>query len=64
MGYSFMIAPIESLFAMHKAVMEVYRRFLGEGALDTMAEQLTTIEEFNNFIGAGEALARQRRYGR
>ena len=64
MGYSFMIAPIESLFAMHKAVMEVYRRFLGEGALDTMAEKLTTIEEFNNFIGAGEALARQRRYGR
>ena len=38
MGYSFMIAPIESLFAMHKAVMEVYRRFLSEGALDTMAD--------------------------
>jgi 2-methylisocitrate lyase-like PEP mutase family enzyme len=63
LGYTFMIAPVESLFAMHKAVTEVYRRILSERALDSIADKLTTIEEFNNFIGAGETMARQRRYG-
>ncbi len=63
LGFDFAIAPIESLFAMHKALKGVFDHILRTGELDPIADQLTTFEEFNRFIGTEDALARQQRYG-
>ena len=54
-GFDFAIAPIESLFAMHKAVGAVYDQLLRTGELEPVADRLTTFEAFNRFIGADEA---------
>ena len=62
-GFAFAIAPIESLFAMHKAVGGVYEQLLRTGELEPVADRLTTFEDFNRFIGADEAIERQHRYG-
>ncbi len=63
LGFDFAIAPIESLFAMHKALKVVFEQILRTGDLDPIADRLTTFEEFNNFIGTEDALVRQRRFG-
>ena len=63
LGYDFAIAPIESLFAAHKAVQAVYEQVLREGDIAPSGDQLTNFEDFNQFIGLDEALERQSRYG-
>ena len=63
LGFDFAIAPIESLFAMHKAVKAVFEQVLQTGELDPIADRLTMLEDFNSFIGAEAALARQQRFG-
>lgn len=63
LGYDFAIAPIESVFAAHKAVREVYEGILREGDIASVGDRLTNFEDFNRFIGLNEALERQRRYG-
>ena len=62
LGFDFAIAPIESLFATHRAVKAVFEAILRTGDLETIADRLTNFEDFNSFIGADEVLARQRRY--
>ena len=63
LGFDFAIAPIESLFAMHKALKGVFDQILRTGELEPIADQLTTFEEFNRFIGTEDAVARQQRFG-
>ncbi len=48
---------------MHKAVGAVFEQVLRTGDLEPVADCLTTIEDFSDFIGLDEAMERQRRFG-
>jgi 2-methylisocitrate lyase-like PEP mutase family enzyme len=63
LGFAFALCPIESMFAMHKAVKEMMETFLREGCTTAaIADRLTPFDEFNRFVGMDDVLARERRY--
>ncbi|MCB8881417.1 isocitrate lyase/PEP mutase family protein [Acidisoma cellulosilytica] len=63
LGFDFTLCPIESMFAMHKAVKTMMETFLAEGAsTNAVKDMLTPFDEFNQFIGLPEVLALEKRY--
>jgi methylisocitrate lyase len=64
LGFDYAISPIEPLFAMHKAVKEMFETFVrNDYSTNAVADRLTTFKEFNDFIGLPEVAARHRRLG-
>ena len=61
-GFDYALAPIEPMLAMHKAVKDMMEVFLREGSTDAFAERLTPFEEFNRFVGLGNAVEEERRF--
>lgn len=65
LGFDFALCPVEPLLAMHKAVKDMLETFYAAGC-DTraIADRLTPFEEYNNFVGLPEAIAREARFTR
>ena len=64
LGFDYALCPIEPLFAMHKAVKEMMETFMRNGcSTNAIADRLTSFDEFNEFIGLSEVVARQERFG-
>ncbi len=62
LGFDYALCPIESLFAMHKAVKEMMEIFMREGSTNAIADRLTSFDEFNKFVGLPEVVARDKRF--
>ncbi|VTU45599.1 2,3-dimethylmalate lyase (plasmid) [Variovorax sp. SRS16] len=62
LGFDYALCPIESVFAMHKAVKEMMETFLREGSTDSIAHLITPFDEFNRFIGLDAAVAREKSF--
>jgi methylisocitrate lyase len=63
LGFVFTICPVEPMLAMHKAIKDMMNTFMSEGCTtDAIVNQITDFEEFNEFIGLDEAVARERKY--
>jgi len=62
LGFDYALCPIEPLFAMHKAVKEMMEIFMREGSTNAIADRLTSFDEFNDFVGLPEVVARERRF--
>jgi methylisocitrate lyase len=63
-GFDYALCPVEPMLAMHKAVKEMMETFMRAGCTtDAIAARLTPFEEFNDFIGLPEAVARAKRFG-
>jgi methylisocitrate lyase len=64
LGFDYALCPVEPMLAMHKAVKEMMETFMAAGcATDAIADRLTPFEEFNDFIGLPETVARAKRFG-
>ena len=64
LGFDYALCPIEPLFAMHKAVKEMMETFMRNGcSTNAIADRLTSFDEFNEFVGLPEVIARQERFG-
>jgi 2-methylisocitrate lyase-like PEP mutase family enzyme len=61
-GFDYALFPIESVFAMHKAVKEMVQIFMREGSTDSIAHLLTPFDEFNDFVGLDAAVAREKSF--
>ncbi len=55
-------APIEPMFAMHKAVKAMMEIFMREGSTNAVADRLTSFEDFNRFVGLDKAIEEEARY--
>lgn len=63
LGFAFAICPIESVFAMHKAVKRMMETFMQEGcSTDVIADQITSFQDFNRFVGLEESISMANRY--
>jgi 2-methylisocitrate lyase-like PEP mutase family enzyme len=63
LGFAYSLCPIEPLFAMHKAVKIMMERFMAAGcSTNAVADLLTPFDEFNDFVGLPEMVARERRF--
>ena len=62
LGFDYALCPIEPMFAMHKAVKEMMEIMLREGSTNAIADRLTSFEDFNNFVGLPEVVAREKRF--
>lgn len=63
LGFDYALCPIEPMFAMHKAVKTMMERFMAEGcSTNAVADLLTPFDEFNEFVGLSETVARETRY--
>jgi methylisocitrate lyase len=63
LGFDYALCPIEPMFAMHKAVKTMMERFMAEGcSTNAVADLMTPFDEFNEFVGMSETLARERRF--
>ena len=64
LGFDYAICPVEPMLAMHKAVKEMMETFMSAGCTtEAIADRLTPFEEFNDFIGLPEMVARAKRFG-
>jgi len=64
LGFDYAICPVEPMLAMHKAVREMMETFMREGcSTNAIADRLTSFEEFNDFIGLADYVAREKRFG-
>ncbi len=62
-GFAYALCPVEPLLAVHKAVKTMMTTFLQNGCTTAaIADQLTTFEEYNRFVGLQEAVAREQRF--
>lgn len=63
MGFGFAICPVEPMLAMHRAVKKMMSDFYAHGC-DTaaIADQLTSFEEYNSFVGLSQAVALERKF--
>jgi methylisocitrate lyase len=63
LGFDYALCPIEPLLAMHKAVKEMMEIFMREGCTtNAIADRLTPFDEFNDFIGLKDIVARAKRF--
>lgn len=63
LGFDYALCPIEPMFAMHKAVKTMMERFMAEGcSTNAVADLMTPFDEFNEFVGMSEVIARERRF--
>ena len=64
LGFDYAICPVEPMLAMHKAVKEMMETFMREGcSTNAIADRLTPFDEFNDFIGMREFVAREKQFG-
>jgi 2-methylisocitrate lyase-like PEP mutase family enzyme len=64
LGFDYAICPVEPMLAMHKAVKEMMETFMREGcSTNAIADRLTPFDEFNDFIGLRELVAREKQFG-
>ena len=64
LGFDYAICPVEPMLAMHKAVKEMMETFMREGcSTNAIADRLTSFDEFNDFIGLREFVAREKQFG-
>jgi 2-methylisocitrate lyase-like PEP mutase family enzyme len=64
LGFDYAICPVEPMLAMHKAVKEMMETFMSAGCTtNAIADRLTPFEEFNEFVGMPEMIARAKRFG-
>ena len=64
LGFDYAICPVEPMLAMHKAVKETMETFMREGcSTNAIADRLTPFDEFNDFIGLREFVAREKQFG-
>jgi methylisocitrate lyase len=64
LGFDYALCPIEPMFAMHKAVKTMMERFMAEGcSTNAVADLMTPFDEFNEFVGLSEMVAREKSYG-
>ena len=62
LGFDYALCPVEPMLAMHKAVKEMMETFMREGcSTNAIADRLTPFDEFNDFIGLREFVAREKR---
>ncbi len=62
LGFDYALCPIESVFAMHKAVKEMMETFMRENSVKAIAHLLTPFDEFNRFVGLEEAVRREKSF--
>jgi 2-methylisocitrate lyase-like PEP mutase family enzyme len=63
LGFDYALCPIEPLLAMHKAVKEMMETFMREGcATNAIADRLTPFDDFNDFIGLKDIIAREKQF--
>lgn len=62
LGFDYALCPIESVFAMHKAVKEMMETFMRENSIKAIAHLLTPFDEFNRFVGLEEAMTREKSF--
>jgi 2-methylisocitrate lyase-like PEP mutase family enzyme len=63
LGFDYALCPIEPLLTMHKALKEMMETFMREGcSTNAIADRMTPFDEFNEFIGLPEFVARHHRY--
>lgn len=63
LGFDYALCPVEPMLAMHKAVKEMMEVFIGAGcSTNAIADRLTPFEEFNDFIGLPEMIAREKQF--
>ena len=64
LGFDYAICPVEPMLAMHKAVKETMETFMREGcSTNAIADRLTPFDEFNDFIGLRDFVAREKQFG-
>jgi methylisocitrate lyase len=64
LGFDYALCPVEPMLAMHKAVKEMMEAFMSAGCTtNAIADRLTPFEEFNDFIGLPDVVARAKRFG-
>jgi methylisocitrate lyase len=65
LGFAYALLPIEPMLAMHKAVKEMMEKFMREGCnTSAVADQLTSFEDYNNFVGLSEAVAEEQKFNK
>jgi methylisocitrate lyase len=63
LGFDYALCPVEPMLAMHKAVKTMMERFMAEGcSTNAVADLLTPFEDFNEFVGLSEMVAREQSY--
>ena len=63
LGFGFAICPVEPILAVHKAVKQMMETFLREGCTtEAIADQITSFEEYNDFVGIREAVECEQRF--
>jgi methylisocitrate lyase len=63
LGFDYALCPVEPLLAMHKAVKETMEAFMRAGcSTNAIADRLTPFDEFNDFIGLPEIVAREKQF--
>ncbi len=63
LGFDYALCPIEPMFAMHKAVKTMMERFMASGcSTNAVADLLTPFDEFNDFVGLPEMIARDKQF--
>lgn len=62
LGYDIVIYPIEAMLAAHAAAKRVMHSILKSGRTDTIAGQVTTFQEFNDFIELSAYISRESQY--
>jgi len=64
LGFDYALCPVEPMLAMHKAVKEMMETFMSAGCTtNAITDRLTPFEEFNDFIGLPDVVARAKRFG-
>src|SRR5262245_5955261 len=64
LGFDYAICPVEPMLTMHKAVKETMETFMRSGCTtNAIANRLTPFDEFNDFIGLREMVAREKQFG-
>ena len=63
LGFDYALCPIEPMFAMHKAVKTMMERFMAEGcSTNAVADLMTPFDEFNEFVGLSDMVAKERSF--
>jgi len=62
-GFDYALCPVEPMLAMHKAVKEMMETFMREGcSTNAIADQLTSFEDFNDFVGLNRITEYESKY--
>ena len=62
LGFGIVIYPLEAMLAAHRAAAAAMLAILRDGQVDAMADQLTSFQDFNRFIGLPEMIEDEKRY--